>query len=76
MQGTFSKNFNKALMDEYDISVIITKESGKTGGTASKIAAALDLGIQVVIVVRPKVVELKNKTIFYNIEDLCSFLLK
>jgi precorrin-6A/cobalt-precorrin-6A reductase len=76
MQGTFSKNFNKALMDEYDISVIITKESGKTGGTASKIAAALDLGIQVVIVVRPEVVELKNKTIFYNIEDLCSFLLK
>lgn len=74
MQGTFSKNFNKALMDEYDISVIITKESGKTGGTASKIAAALDLGIQVVIVVRPEVMKLKNKTIFYNINDLCSFL--
>jgi precorrin-6A/cobalt-precorrin-6A reductase len=76
MQGTFSKNFNKAIMEEYGISVILTKESGATGGMPSKIAAALEIGIDTVIVVRPEVEELKNKTIFNNIDDLCSFLIK
>ena len=76
MQGTFSKNFNKALMEEYGISVIITKESGKTGGTQSKIEAALDLGIETVVVIRPEVVELKDKAVFHNIDDLHCFLLK
>ena len=76
MQGTYSKNFNKALMEEYNISLIITKESGATGGTASKIDAALDLDIKVVIVIRPEVIELKNKIVFNNINDLCYFLLK
>lgn len=74
MQGTFSRNFNKALMKEYNISVIITKESGKTGGTSSKIAAALGLGISVIIVVRPEVSKLKNKIIFHYTDDLCDFL--
>ena len=32
MQGIFSKEFNQALMREYDVGVIITKESGETGG--------------------------------------------
>lgn len=74
MQGIFSERFNKALMEEYDISLIITKESGKTGGTLSKINAALDLEIPVVMVTPPEILELKDKTIFYNIDDLCNFL--
>jgi precorrin-6A/cobalt-precorrin-6A reductase len=74
MQGTFSKDLNKALMKDYDISIILTKESGETGGTSSKITAALELSIPIVIVLRPEVSELKNKTIFYNIEDLNKFL--
>ncbi|MEN4006920.1 MAG: precorrin-6A reductase [Methanobacteriaceae archaeon] len=75
MQGTFSKDFNKALMEEYDISLIITKESGETGGTRAKIEAALELEVPVVIVMRPEVKELKNKTIFTSINDLCNSLL-
>ncbi|MGF7117813.1 precorrin-6A reductase [Methanobacterium oryzae] len=76
MQGTFSKNFNKALIEEYDISLIITKESGETGGTPSKINAALDLDVNVVIVVRPEIKELENQTIFNNIDKIYNFLLK
>jgi len=76
MQGTFSENFNKALIEEYNISVIVTKESGETGGTVSKINAALNSGIDTVIVIRPEVTELKNKTIFTSVNDLCSFLNK
>ena len=76
MQGIFSKNFNKALIEEYDISLIITKESGKTGGTLSKISAALELGIDIVLVTRPKVAELEDEYIFTDINEIIDFMLK
>lgn len=76
MQGTFSKNFNKALIKEYSISLIITKESGETGGTLSKISAALELGIDIVLITRPIVSELQNKDIFTDIDEMISFMLK
>jgi precorrin-6A/cobalt-precorrin-6A reductase len=71
MQGTFSKDFNKALMREYNISLIITKESGDTGGTPSKLDAAVELGITIVLVTRPEVLELKDNDIFVDIDKLC-----
>lgn len=74
MQGIFSKEFNKALMEEYDISLIITKESGETGGTLPKINAALELGIDIVLVTRPIVSELENKDIFTDLGELISFM--
>jgi len=70
MQGTFSKDFNRALMKEYDISLIITKESGETGGTISKIDAALELGIDIVLVTRPVVPELEVENIFTDLDEL------
>ncbi|MBI5680162.1 MAG: precorrin-6A reductase [Methanobacterium sp.] len=76
MQGTFSKKFNKALMKEYDISLIITKESGEIGGTLSKISGALELGIHIVLVTRPKISELSNKNVFTDLDEIISFILK
>jgi precorrin-6A/cobalt-precorrin-6A reductase len=76
LQGTFSKKFNKALMKEYNISLIITKESGEIGGTLSKISAALDLGLDIVIVARPEVKEVEYESVFNNIDDLCDSFLK
>ncbi|MGO9388108.1 MAG: precorrin-6A reductase [Methanobacterium sp.] len=70
MQGIFSKEFNRILMQEYNIHIMITKESGDEGGTTAKIEAALELGIPVVMVMRPIVSEINNKTIFNNINDL------
>jgi precorrin-6A/cobalt-precorrin-6A reductase len=70
MQGTFSKEFNKAFMEEYDISLMVTKESGEAGGTPSKIGAALELGIPVVIVMRPEVRELAGKKVFNGVDDV------
>ncbi|WP_207744386.1 precorrin-6A reductase [Desulfallas sp. Bu1-1] len=52
MQGPFSKQINKALFKMYKASVIVTKDSGKAGGTDTKIDAALSLKIPVVIVKR------------------------
>lgn len=70
MQGTFSKEFNQALMREYDVGVIITKESGETGGVPSKIDAALELGLEVVLISRPKIKELNKNSVVNTIKEL------
>lgn len=70
MQGTFSKEFNKALMKEYAVDVVVTKESGEIGGTHSKMAAAIELNIPIIIVQRPKIFELENEMIFTEIDIL------
>ncbi len=75
MQGTFSKEFNKALMIEYGIKVVITKESGETGGTPSKIAAAVELEIPIIIVKRPKIPELETEMVFTDVDILVENIL-
>lgn len=79
MQGVFSKKFNKSLMEELNIEVIITKESGAVGGVPSKIAAACELGIDIILVNRPKIVNLNENFIVNDLsglkERLNSFLI-
>lgn len=70
MQGTYTKEFNMALMKEYNISAIITKESGESGGAENKINAALELGIPVVLIRRPKVEKLDQHIVVRSIENL------
>ncbi|WP_408955871.1 precorrin-6A reductase [Natroniella sp. ANB-PHB2] len=54
MQGPFSKELNQAILKRYDISALVTKASGKTGGLGTKLEAALDLGIPVILITRPQ----------------------
>lgn len=54
MQGPFSKELNKALLREYDIHYLITKQSGKSGGVDEKIEAARELGVRVLSIGRPR----------------------
>lgn len=70
MQGTYSKEFNTILLKEFKIGLVITKESGETGGTKSKIDAAMEVGIPTIIVKRPVIDELENEIVFTNMEDL------
>jgi precorrin-6A/cobalt-precorrin-6A reductase len=70
MQGTFTKEFNAALMKQYAIGVVLTKESGETGGTPSKIAAAKELEIPLILVKRPVIPEMENETVFKDIDHL------
>lgn len=70
MQGTYSKEFNMAIMKEYNIKAIITKESGESGGAENKINAALELGIPVVLITRPKVEKLNKHIMVRSIEEL------
>jgi len=53
VQGPFSVEMNQAMFREYGAEVLVTKDSGRTGGTDTKIAAALSLKMPVIIVARP-----------------------
>jgi len=70
IQGIFSKEFNKILMEEYNSEIIITKESGKSGGTISKLLAAKELKLPVVLIDRPKIAILKSEDIVTNLNHL------
>ena len=54
LQGAGDVELNKALLREYNADVMVTKESGATGGEDVKIKAALSLKIPTVIITRPK----------------------
>ncbi|MHB1420522.1 MAG: precorrin-6A reductase [Bacillota bacterium] len=69
MQGPFSKEMNRITFKMYNASVIVTKDSGRAGGIDTKIAAALDLKIPVVIVKRPKLLE-KDGDIVHSYEQV------
>ncbi|USG64535.1 precorrin-6A reductase [Brevibacillus ruminantium] len=55
MQGPFSKELNKALYDHYGVTLMITKESGKVGAFDEKVEAALEMGIETIVIARPKI---------------------
>ncbi|MDD2211399.1 MAG: precorrin-6A reductase [Clostridia bacterium] len=53
IQGPFSAELNKQLFKEFKAGVVVTKDSGKTGGVQEKITAARKLALPVIIVRRP-----------------------
>jgi precorrin-6A/cobalt-precorrin-6A reductase len=53
-QGPFSQAWNEAIIQQLNIDVVITKDSGKAGGTAEKVQACLNLQIPIVILQRPE----------------------
>ena len=55
VQGPFSKNLNKVILEDYNIKVLITKESGETGGEAEKIRACLETGTEILVLERPEI---------------------
>lgn len=50
MQGPFDLEMNEALMKQYNIKTLVTKESGKTGGVDEKISACEKLGIPCLVI--------------------------
>lgn len=55
MQGPFSTELNKALYRQYQVTLMITKESGKVGAVDEKIEAAWEMGIETIVIGRPNV---------------------
>lgn len=54
IQGPFSEELNRAVIKEYDIEVMITKDSGSTGGFQEKLNACRSCGIPAVVISRPE----------------------
>lgn len=52
MQGPFSQELNTALLRQFHIKAMVTKDSGKAGGFREKLAAAEQLGIPVLVLER------------------------
>lgn len=71
LQGGNGKALLKALMEEYSASVLVTKESGKTGGLKEKVLAALELGIPVVVIKRPP---MKYPHVVHDCKDVIQFV--
>lgn len=67
MQGPFSKNMNKAMIEQYGIKYLVTKQAGDTGGEREKIEAADEMNIEVVFLIRPKI---EYPNCYGNIDEL------
>lgn len=50
LQGPFSTEMNAAILNQYDIRHMVTKNSGRTGGYQEKLEAAKMLGIPVYVI--------------------------
>ncbi|MBW5447612.1 precorrin-6A reductase [Cohnella sp. CFH 77786] len=55
MQGPFSKELNKALYSQFGVTLMITKESGKVGAVDEKLEAAMEMGIETIVIGRPQI---------------------
>lgn len=66
-RGPFSAASNIKTFKDYKIDVVVTKDSGTTGGTPEKIEAALKEKINVVLITRPPI---QFPLVFSSIESL------
>ena len=53
MQGPFSYALNRALMEQFAIRFLVTKDGGAAGGFEEKARAAQDTGAQLMVIRRP-----------------------
>lgn len=54
LEGPFSYEMNRAMIADYNIDVLVTKNSGVVGGSDAKFSAAVDAGISIVVIEKPK----------------------
>lgn len=72
MKGAATKQENVDLIEKYDASVMITKESGEIGGVIEKIEAANETDIAVIMIKRPKIETLNKNDIVNDLNGLDS----
>lgn len=53
LQGPFTQKLNEAMLEQYHIAWLVTKDGGQPGGFAEKLAAANRVGARLVLVERP-----------------------
>jgi precorrin-6x reductase len=53
LRPPFSREFNRSILREYKVEVLVTKASGAAGGVVEKVMAAQDLGLKTLMIRRP-----------------------
>jgi precorrin-6x reductase len=69
MQGPFSREMNIATLRQIGATILVTKDSGKTGGFPEKRAAAAEAGAELLVIRRPTAEE--GKTLEVLVRQLC-----
>ena len=57
MQGPFSKAMNRAILEDYQIETLVTKDTGQVGGLMEKSEAAKEMNINVYCIQREEIPE-------------------
>lgn len=70
MQGPFSVELNEALMRQFDIAWVVTKDGGTAGGFPEKVTAAQAVGAGCVVIERPDEKGLDLEEIVRKIEEM------
>ena len=53
-QGPFSEEMDYAMIKQYDVKYVVTKESGTAGGFEEKLSAARRAGAELIVIARPQ----------------------
>lgn len=70
MTGAATTPENIELIEKYNASIMITKESGEIGGVFEKIEAANIKNIAVIMIQRPEIKEINKNDIVNNLDEL------
>ena len=70
MQGPFSCQLNKALIEQFHIRYLVTKDGGAAGGFAEKVQAAAETGVQLVVLRRPEEVGETEAGLFTHCQEM------
>lgn len=73
VQGPFSYEMNRATIRDYQIDVMVTKNSGLIGGSDTKIKAAMDAGISIIIIDRPRA-EIQGFPVFHSEDAVVKYM--
>jgi precorrin-6A/cobalt-precorrin-6A reductase len=71
MQGPFSHELNAALFKAYQADVVVSKNSGTIGGSDTKITAAMELGLPIIVIDRPKI---EYPAVAYTAEEVLAYV--
>ena len=70
LQGPFTQKFNEAILEQYHIRWLVTKDGGKAGGFAEKQAAAQAAGATLILVGRPPDEGVSMETILQELAEV------
>lgn len=73
MQGPFSYEMNRAMIRDFHADVLVTKNSGLVGGSDTKLKAAMDEHIHVIVIEKPKA-DLNGAPVFSSEEQVLKYM--